>query len=222
MLAKSGAAALGTGTRHISVASATNALHAARFAAETGRAFTLRVTINWDRLGIDDDGALNIWRAFRERVVRSWRYLREKHGVDVGRLPGIAAHENPAGRRNTHWMVAVPSQWEGEFRRVVAKFLAKVAGVAELGAALLIEPLYAVGGAMKYALKGIAPAYQDYFHIEAEDQGFVAGRGRTFVSREISQAERKRQGWMRTRRPRAPRAPARRPPDQHLGIVPSK
>jgi hypothetical protein len=182
------------------VTAATNVLHAARFATDTGRPFTLRVTINWNRLGIEDDDALRTWRACRDKVTRRWRYLQGLHGADVGRLAGVASHENPGGKRNTHWMVAVPAAWEAEFRRTVAKYLAKVSGADELGAALLIEPLHAVGGAMKYALKGVDPRFQVYFKIDAKDQGFVAGRGRTFVSREISLAARKRAGWTRKRR----------------------
>jgi len=188
------------GTHHISVSAATNALYAARFAADTGRAFTLLVTINWHRLSIDDACALRAWRSLRDSVMRHWRYLRSVRGPSVGQLVGVASQENPGGRRNTHWLVAVPDRWAPEFRRIVQKNLAKVAGVPQLGASLVIEPLYAVGGAMKYALKGVDPAYQGYFNITAKDQGFIAGKGRTSVSRSLSYTARRRAGWVRQRR----------------------
>jgi hypothetical protein len=203
VLAKSGT----HGTTHIGVKAATNAFHAARFATATGRPFTLVVTINWDRLGIADELAMKAFRQVRDKLRRHWRYLRERHGPGVGRLECVGAHENPNGRRNTHWLVAVPAPWAGEFQRSLEKYLAKVADADELGAALHVKPIHAVGGAVKYAMKGVEAAYQDYFWLDARDQGFIAGRGRTFVSRDISQAARKRAGWTRRRRPSARRSP---------------
>lgn len=139
------------------------------------------------------------FRKLRDKVRRHWKYLRDQRGNGIGSLSSIATQENPGDKRNTHWMVAVPEPWLPEFERSVRKFLCKVANTDDLGAAVLFERLYAVGGAMKYALKGIDPAYQDYFKIDFEDQGFVSGRGRIFVSRDIGPAARKKRGWVRAR-----------------------
>ena len=100
-------------------------------------------------------------------------------------------------------MVRVPPALLPEFEQLVAKFLRKVVDGKEPGRALLVRPVGAPGTLAKYLLKGIDPAYGAHLHIRHEDQGFVGGRGRTSVSRALSRAARKREGWVRTRRPRS-------------------
>ena len=141
-----------------------------------------------------------LFQALRARVRRHWAYVQKKHGLTVEHLDDIGAHENPGGRRNTHWGVAVAAEFVREFEITVRQRLSKLTGIKDLGAALHFAPIYAGGGYAKYILKGIDPSYQRYFFIEAEDQGFIAGRGRTFVARSISQAARRQAGWSRKSR----------------------
>ena len=84
----------------------------------------------------------------------------------------------------------------------MAKLLTKMTGRRDLGSALEIREIYALGGLAKYILKGVRPDGADYFHIEAIDQGRVFGR-RTFVSRTLDFSARKAAGWKRKRRGKA-------------------
>lgn len=193
----------GVGTDHIGVKPATNLFHAARYASETNRAPTVAVTINWHRLDIAEEKASDLFRDMRRRVRRSWKHLAAT-GRGHGGLEDFGVHENPDGRRNTHWSVYVPDGERNQFERVVTKFLSRVTGVSQLAGALHFQSIYrrGLGSHMKYLTKGIRPEFASYFHMHPVDQGFVSGHGRTFVSRPISLSARKAAGWKRKRRPK--------------------
>lgn len=198
----------GAGTSHIGVRAATNALHANRFAAAHGRPMNLAVTIAWHRLGIDDEEASSFMRRLRYKVRQAWRYRDRQHSLRLGTFDDIQSQENPAGAfgplRNTHWSIHVPAHFEGELRNLVDKYLKKVTGMTELERALGFSPIKAPGGWIKYQLKGVAPGLGEHFFIKPTGQGFIAGRGRTTVSRSIGLTARRCAGWTRTRRPRTP------------------
>jgi hypothetical protein len=128
----------------------------------------------------------------------------------MGSLDDFGSHENPDGHRNTHWSVNVPAHAQREFRQSVERLLMKLVGLRELGAAIMFQVLdeRRLGGHAKYLTKGIRPDAADYFHVIAEDQGFVSGRGRTFVSRSLGFKARAAAGWKRKRRPRSPATPS--------------
>lgn len=133
---------------------------------------------------------------------RRWKYLRQSDPA-IGLLDDIGSHENPDGHRNTHWSVNVPTHARAEFERTVEKFAKAVTGLEGLPTrAILFQPIKALGSHMKYLMKGIQPDAANYFHMEAIPQGFVSGRGRTFVSRSLSLTARKAASWKRKRRPR--------------------
>ena len=196
------------GTRRIGVRPATNALHAVRYAEVRGRPLTHAITINWDRLGVSNEDALILFQKLRTRVRRHWSYLRKTTGPAVGHLDDIGSQENPGGHRNTHWGVAIAPELVERFEEVVRRRLTKLIGKRDLGEALHFAPIYAPGGYAKYILKGVDPNYGGYFHIRPEDQGFVAGRGRTFVARSLSFTARKQAGWVRRKSKDQHAAPA--------------
>jgi hypothetical protein len=187
----------GLGTRHIGPRAATNVFHAARFATAQGRPLSLFVTINWDRLGVSEEDATNQFRVLRQKVRRRWVYVASKGRVTLGTFDDLGVHENPSGHRNTHWLISVPQGFVAEFKRTVTKFLQKVLGLGSLGRGLRFKAITAVGSLSKYVMKGIEPSYSGYFHMRAVDQGFIAGRGRTFVSRSIGLSARRQSGWTR-------------------------
>jgi len=193
------------GTGHIGVKPATNLFHAARYASDTNRAPTVAVTINWHRLDVPEEEASKLFRDMRRRVRRSWRHLVETDR-GCGGLEDLGVHENPDGRRNTHWSVYVPAGERNQFERIVTKFLSRVTGVSQLAGALHFQSIYrhGLGSHMKYLTKGISPEFASYFHMHAVDQGFVSGRGRTFVGRRIGLSARRAAGWTRKRRPKSP------------------
>ena len=192
----------GAGTNHVALASALNVLHGVRYAHDTDHPLNWEVIVAWHLLGIDDGPASVAFRALRRKVWCAWKYATGHALLDV------AVHENPSGRfgelRNTHWAAHVTAGEEGRFRTTVTKYLRKVTGIRDLGAALLIRPVSAAGGLAKYMLKGVDPAFGSHLYIKPEPQGFIGGYGRTFVSRALSRAARKRAGWVRKRRPRPP------------------
>lgn len=191
------------GTRHIGVRPATNIFHAVRFAADRGAPLNLAVTINWHRLGIDDSDATRLFRDLRRRLARRWKYLCvSKPGI--GRFHDVSVQENPGGTRNTHWLIRVPAMIETTFRADVSRFLKKLVGLEEVGRALHMKPVESAGSYAKYLNKGVNPAFGPYFRTTPSDQGFIEGRGRTSVARDLSFAARQREGWTRKRRPKWP------------------
>lgn len=193
-----------TGTAFIGVRPATNFFHGVRFAADEQRPLNVGITINWDRLGIADPEAMDKFRDLRRRVRRRWSYLRGSSAPGLGSFDDAGVHENPDGRRNTHWIIRVPQTYQADFRSAVTRFLKKVADTDAVGRALHFQKVERAGTYAKYLAKGIQPEYAEYFHTEATDQGFIEGRGRTFVGRAIGFAARKQAGWKRKRRPSSP------------------
>jgi hypothetical protein len=159
------------------------------------------VTINWDRLGLDDGAAMSSFRALRQKIKRRWAHIRKTSGSDPGSFDDAGVHENPLGHRNTHWLVRMPPPHRAKFQRDVTRFLLKVVGAERVGRALHFKPIAAAGTFAKYLAKGVDPNYAGYFHVQAIEQGFIAGRGRSFVSRTIGFSARKSAGWRRRRRP---------------------
>jgi hypothetical protein len=127
-------------TSHIGIRPATNLLHGLRFARETGRAPTLTLSINWDRLGIEEERATSLFRDLRRRVRRRWKYLSASR-PNIGCLDDFGSHENPDGHRNTHWSAYVPVHVQLEFRQTVERLLMKLVGLRELGAAIMFQVL---------------------------------------------------------------------------------
>ncbi len=178
---------------------ATNLLHGVRFAGDTKQPLNLTITIAWYRIGFDAGASKTLFRELRRRVSRHWKYRRNTSKPDLGSFDDAGAHENPRGYSNTHWMVRVPEHFLPEFEQTVRRLLAKLTKNTDTENLLLFQPIYAPGSLAKYVLKGISPAFQAYFRIEAIEQGFIEGRGRTFVSRSLSHAARKSAGWKRNR-----------------------
>jgi len=179
-----------------------NALHAVRYVAEVGRAMNTHVTVSFGPLGIEDDVAGRAFSDLQARVTRWWRDQRQRKGRDIGDLHGFHCHSNPAGSRHVHWVLHVPAEIEDEFPSVVKNRLQKIARRVDLRDGLHIGAVQTPGSLAKYVLRGIEPEYADYLHIEAANEGFVAGCRRTGVSRAASKAARKRAGWVRKKRRR--------------------
>jgi hypothetical protein len=185
----------GVGTTHIGVRQATGVYHATRFSAARQQSINLGVDINWDRLGVDDTTASTIFRELKRRVARRWAHLRKTSCPELEPLTYVGTHENPEGKRNTHWCAYVAPGFQSEFRRTVEERLKKLTGVENLGRALRFKRIATAGTHNKYILKGVNPAYARYFHMRAVDQGFVGGRGRVFISRTIGWTARQTAGW---------------------------
>lgn len=190
----------GVGTWQIGRNQAERILHAVRYATERGRPINAHVSLNFHRLGIAEDAAVGVFRNLRARFARSWRY-RDRTGASLGTLDDVHVHENPLGKRNVHWALHIPKgRWHWA-KNLIEHLLLKVLGVDDVGDALVIEPAHGPGGLAKYLLKGVEPAYAQYFHISAPSpQGFISGRGRTGASRSIGKAARDKAGWKRKRR----------------------
>ena len=177
---------------------------------------SLGVDVNWERLCIEGPAAKRLSRILQERVGRFYmaRVRRRTPGFADLSLPQrrhralafIGSHENPGGVPNTHWLYHVPEGFQGRFIAKMTATLRKLTGVDDLGRAFHNQAIDCPGAADKYILKGINPVYAAHFHMTAVDQGFIPGRGRTFVSHSIGWTARKAVGWKRKRRP-GPRPP---------------
>jgi hypothetical protein len=142
-----------------------------------------------------------LFRRLRQKVSRSWKHLAKTGRVTAARIAGVASHENPNGRRNTHWLVDVRQRDASTFQVLVRKFLKKLVAVDDLGRGLLFQRVDTAGSYLKYMLKGVDQKYGDYFYVRPVDQGFIGGRGRTSVSRSIGHSARKKANWSRRRIP---------------------
>lgn len=188
------------GSGSIGVKPATNVFHAMRFASETGRKPNLLITINFSRLGIDDVAAGPLFSTLRKRAQRAWRYQRDQKGRQLGEFNDAGAHENPDGRRHVHWLVRIPWRARPWFEGVLKKLLRKLIREDDLGAAFVTTPIRALGGMTKYILKGLSPDWGSYFWTDTSDQGTIRCR-RSFASRTLGYAARRRAGWVRKKRP---------------------
>ena len=101
------------------------------------------------------------------RIVRRFTLARST------RRPGKHALDDPRSKRG--------AQGLRDIRRAI---LVKLLPEADVGQSGLLHFMAAgaPGQLAKYALKGIEAKYERYFPIEAVDQGFIPGRGRTAVS----------------------------------------
>ncbi|MFN3727709.1 MAG: hypothetical protein ACK4SZ_15555 [Allosphingosinicella sp.] len=184
------------GTACIGRRVAENALHAIRYAGLTGRPINAHITISFIALGIHDDEAGAVFRKLQISLARWWRYQRWDKGRDIGPTVGIYAHANPAGSRHVHWLMHLPHDLSDDFIAAVNKRLCKLAGLDDIGDALHVQAVARPGGVAKYVLRGIDPAYAEYLHIRAANEGTVSCR-RTGTTRSIGKAARKLAGWNR-------------------------
>jgi hypothetical protein len=176
---------------------AAGVFHATRFAGESGQPINYGVVLNWVRLGVDEDHASRLFSELLRRTARRWTYLRKTMTAGPPPLAYVSVQENPDGRRNTHWNVAVPVAFQAEFRRTVVDRLQKIVSLDSLGRGIKFVKIETPGTYTKYCLKGVLPAGAPHFHMRAVDQGFIGGRGRVQVSRSIGPAARKHAGWQR-------------------------
>ncbi len=86
-----------------------------------------------------------------------------------------------------HWLLNQRDDTSEDFVAVVNKRLRKIAGLGDIGDALHVQQVDRPGGVAKYAFRGIDPAYADYLHIRAGNEGSVACR-RTGTTRIIGKA----------------------------------
>lgn len=184
------------GTASIGRRAAENGLHAVRFAADSGTPINSLITISFIALGIHDDEAGAAFRQLQISLGRWWRYQRKDKGRNIGSPIGVYAHANPAGSRHVHWLMHLPREIESDFVAAATKRLCKISGLDDIGDALHVQPVTAPGGVAKYAFRGIDPAYADYLHIQAANEGQVSCR-RTGTSRAIGLAARREAGWNR-------------------------
>lgn len=177
---------------------AEGAFHAVRYANDNGRAFNLLITINFSDLGISPDEAGAFFRILRQRVTRWWTYERKK-SRPFGAFDALAVHEHPeGGPRHVHWFVRAPEGARLELEAIVCNRLQKLTRLDCLGDAIDFTDVTHPGGMAKYVLKGVDPAFADYFHMDAIDQGEIIGR-RIFVSRSVGRSARENAGWKRKR-----------------------
>lgn len=191
-----------SGGLHVGRRACENALHAIRYVAEAGRPMNTHVTVSFGPLDIDEDIAGTVFSDLQARITRWWRDQRTRKSRDLGDVLGFHCHSNPAGSRHVHWVLHVPPEIDAEFRAVVRNRLQKITGRIDLRDGLNIGTVDTAGSLAKYVLRGIEPEYADYLHIDAANEGYVAGCRRTGVSRAASKASRKRAGWIRKKRRR--------------------
>lgn len=188
-------------TVHLGYSQTCGGFHATRYAKDRGRPLNLMATINFERLGVAEEEAGELFKLVREKISRAWRYE-----VACGRSAGTFDHfhvqENPAGRRNAHWALHIPVGRESWFQSLLVAHFEKLIGRSLPADAVIFKSITTGGNAAKYMLKGVNPQFKEHFFMQdwASDQGIVTGR-RFGTSRSLGRTARKA-NWTRKRRPR--------------------
>lgn len=183
-------------TKHLGYSQIAGGFHATRYASARGRPMTQMITINWDRLGVSEDDACDLFRKLRSRVSRAWRYAA-KLGRDLGTFDYFHVHENPDHKTNVHWAVHVPKAHQLWFEKLVRARLEKLHGSELAVGALRFTAVTTPGGMAKYMMKGAHPMFAAHFHLKdwVANQGTVIGR-RFGTSRSLGRTARKA-NWSR-------------------------
>lgn len=163
-------------SHHIRRQQITNIKPAIRLAEKRGTPLNRFITINFTQIGC---AAESVSIAFSEVRERFGRWLRR--GAGTGSATKTAAFvwviENGGDQLAAHWLVHVPPQREADFRIRLTAWLQKaVPGCNPEGRDIDIKQARTPLGAGKYMMKGLDPAYGDFYRIRPVPQGVVQGK----------------------------------------------
>ena len=184
-------------TEYVPRRSAEGAFHARRFAGDVGVAFTAMVTVSWSHIGAEPRELYDLHKTLRARFKRAWKY--RQRSTALPELHMIETIESPEGDFHAHALVNVLlGEREWVLQTLISR-MSKITGQEVPEDAIQILDVQHSGTVLKYMLKGVSPAYADYFHMRTLAQGTVHGR-RVSVSRSLGPTARRRARWRRTGR----------------------
>lgn len=183
-------------TDYVPVRSATNLFHARRFAADVGIEFASMLTVSWDAAGYSGSDGVQINRDLRQRILRAHKYRVEKGDYSGPPLRYLEVIENPDGVFHSHTLFNLPEAEQAWLSSIAVSRLTKIIGYVPDPRAINVLNVEQSGSTLKYMLKGVSPAYEEYFHLEAKPQGTVYGR-RVSCSTSLGITARKHAGWKR-------------------------
>lgn len=162
-------------SHHIRRQQATNIKPAIRLAEKRGVPLNRFVTINFTNLGCDEASVSNAFAKIRERFARWLRSGSTKTNPQAAAFVWVI--ENGGGHLAAHWLVHVPDARLIDFQNRLRGWVCKATGTAAIeGTALDIKRAGTPLGAGKYMMKGIDPAYADFYGITHVPQGLVHGK----------------------------------------------
>lgn len=157
---------------------ATNFAPAIRLAEQLGTPLNWFVTLNFTHTACDI-----------ETVSSSFARLRDNYFTPWHRRPGrkwngprqAAAYlwvvENTNGNIAAHWLLHLAPKRIEDFTHRLPKWLSRVTGGIEcVVSAIDVRPAPNPAGLRKYLLKGIDPAYAEFYRIVHVPQGEVVGK----------------------------------------------
>jgi hypothetical protein len=162
-------------SHHIRRQQATNIKPAIRLAEKRGVPLNRFVTINFTNLDCDESAVSYAFAEIRERFARWLRSGAVRKGRKAAAFVWVI--ENGGGHLAAHWLVHVPEDRFADFQARLSGWVCKATGVAAIeGTALDIKRAGTPLGAGKYMMKGIDPAYADFYGITHVPQGLVHGK----------------------------------------------
>ncbi len=190
MLRNAGA---GRRTTSINRVPASNVHHAIRIAEKAlGMPLNLFVTINFSKTSLRPEDVSKKFARLRSNYFGPWVRRPPKSEPQRPVAPTYAwVIENGGDVLNAHWLVHVPPARQSAFRRRLCGWLKAVAGEIRCESAIDIKPAHAPIGACRHMLKGINPAYADFFGINHVPQGVVTGK-RAGTSENLGMTAKKR------------------------------
>lgn len=155
----------------------TNVNPAIRLAEKNGTPLNRFVTLSFAHTACEAEAVSIAFSELRARFVR-WFRRRQKGGRRLqAEASFVWAIENANGYTAAHWLVHIPPAMLAEFRTRLPAWLAKVTGGIHCEASAIdIKPARTPIGAGKYMMKGIDPAYADFYRIRHVPQGDVYGK----------------------------------------------
>lgn len=157
---------------------ATNFAPAIRLAEKIGLPLNRFITINFTHTECTEDAVSVAFAQLRSNHFGPWlRRPSRKSRAQPTRAAFIWVIENTNAHVAVHWLVHVPDNRLADLQARLPIWLAKVTGGLHCAeSAINIKPAHTPLGARKYMLKGIDPAFADFYRIQHIPQGLVYGK----------------------------------------------
>ena len=157
---------------------ATNFAPAIRLAEKLVHPLNQFVTLNFNHTACPPEAASAVFARLRDNHFGPWVRRPPRRSGLTGSTPAFVwVIENTNGHTAAHWLLHVPPPRLADFTAKFPQWLHSVTGGLTCAVSSIdIRAAYRPFGARKYMLKGIDPAFADFYGIRHVPQGLVHGK----------------------------------------------
>lgn len=163
-------------------------LNAANLARALGRPLNQLVTLSFANTSCPPELVSRQFERLRDNHFGPW--LR-RHGAGPPGPPTFVWSVENNGGCAVHWLVHIPRGRVTDFKARLHTWLAVVAGEVHCKSAIHVRHAQTPGGAARYMVKGLDPAWAPLYGIRHVPQGTVHGK-RSGFSRSLGPSVRRR------------------------------